>query len=1149
MIQLRHLYFTLVGVFLLFSNSLLSQNQSDQDILLQTLKEECDKNFAELKKLDPPAYILTYRLEENHSYKISSLFNVINQSDEEHKRVVTIQVRVGSMTMDNFREIRSGYVYFGDQEYKIRVPVTEEITALKQILRRETSLAYQQAASQYQQVKSNSVLLVELEDSSPDFTESLLESYYEPPISNANFNMELWKGKLRSYSGKLFPFHDIITAQTSIQYKLTRKYYVSSEGNSIVQNHSSSYLSIYIDGKAEDGMDIPVYHSWFAFDPMEFPSDEVIEKKIIELKELFLNLRTAPILESFSGPALLSNDAAAVLFHELFGHRVEGSRLKSERDGQTFKKKVGEQILNPHINITFDPTLQFYKELPLSGSYIFDEEGIRGCRVEVIKQGVLNSFLMSRTPIDGFEYSNGHARAEAGMQPISRQSNMIVESDENYTDIQLREQLRQELIKQNIEFGIYLKNVTGGYTLTGREIPNAFKITPIEVYQIFADGRPDQLVRGVSLIGTPLAMLSQIKAVGDTPAVFSGICIAESGAVPVSCVSPALFVQQIELQKQNKSQEKPPVIQRPTEKIKYPTSEQNQIFKALEEEIEKNRVELYIPGLPSPYYISYLTANANFISVKASLGGIIYVKEVQNNSIESQLLVGSHKLNNLNYFDMQNRSNSGTCFAIPEEIEYSAIRNAIWKGTDQQYKKVGARWEAKKNKLAQQNKESQPAQLPDFYPTLIADTTSGGAKEIFFQAQMENIAVQLSALFKEYPFITNSTVSLHAISADLYYLNSEKIQYKQPYSLISLRVFAETQTESGEYLNDHFQLLFNKSGVIPTLDSLKRVTLQLADNLENLRKAPLFEEVYQGPVLIMDDAVGTLFNHSFVENENGILAGRKPFLGIDEQTKWLLSHLPKENQNEKLINKRIISKYLNLLAVDYLESYNHTPLIGHFKIDAEGNSPQPSLTIIEKGIIKQFLSNRIPSSSTIASTGHHRIGFNLNRVSTALAPGVLWLKGENKHRFNRSRSQLKKQLIKTAKEEGYQFAYIITKLPYLYDLDFKTLDNPEEEKITPIYIYQINIKDGSEQLIRGATLPQFSIQSFKQIEAVEKEFQVFNRVTSGRERDFYGYDEFQLVGVPVSYILPKALLFKNLEIKKLDQMIPPQPPVLPYTTE
>lgn len=119
----------------------------------------------------------------------------------------------------------------------------------------------------------------------------------------------------------------------------------------------------------------------------------------------------------------------------------------------------------------------------------------------------------------------------------------------------------------------------------------------------------------------------------------------------------------------------------------------------------------------------------------------------------------------------------------------------------------------------------------------------------------------------------------------------------------------------------------------------------------------------------------------------------------------------------------------------------------------------------------------------------------------------------------------------------------------MHDRDFQTSGNLGDGKTTPIYIYQVNVKDGSEQLIRGVSLPPFSVQSFKQIEAVEKEYQVFNRVTSGREQSFFGYDEFQLVGIPVSYILPKALLFKNIEIKKQEQLIPPQPSVLPYTSE
>ena len=212
-----------------------------------------------------------------------------------------------------------------------------------------------------------------------------------------------------------------------------------------------------------------------------------------------------------------SNDAAGVFFHEIFGHRVEGARMKSERDGQTFKKKVGESVLNPDVSIIFDPTIQYYKGVPLNGSYIFDDEGIRGERVVVVDKGILKNFLMSRTPIDGFPQSNGHARAQAGMHPVSRQSNLIVETQSPYTDTQLRKMLIDEIKLQGKEYGFFFKTVTGGFTITGRYIPNSFNVTPIEVYRVYADGRPDELVRGVDLIGTPLAMFSQIGAIGDTP--------------------------------------------------------------------------------------------------------------------------------------------------------------------------------------------------------------------------------------------------------------------------------------------------------------------------------------------------------------------------------------------------------------------------------------------------------------------------------------------------------------------------------------------------------------------------------------------------------------------------------------------------------
>ncbi len=170
---------------------------------------------------------------------------------------------------------------------------------------------------------------------------------------------------------------------------------------------------------------------------------------------------------------------------------------------------------------------------------------------------------MSRCPIEGFDHSNGHGRAEAGKQPVTRQSNLIVKTSNPLSMEDLRKKMIDELKIQGKEYGYLFEDVMGGFTMTGRYIPNAFNVTPTEVYRIYADGRPDELVRGVNLVGTPLAMFSQIEEAGDTPEVFTGFCGAESGRVPVTAISPVLFVKRIETQKKIKSQERPPILPRP----------------------------------------------------------------------------------------------------------------------------------------------------------------------------------------------------------------------------------------------------------------------------------------------------------------------------------------------------------------------------------------------------------------------------------------------------------------------------------------------------------------------------------------------------------------------------------------------------------
>ncbi len=274
-------------------------------------------------------------------------------------------------------------------------------------------------------------------------------------------------------------------------------------------------------------------------------------------------LRKAPVAEPYDGPALLSGRAAAVFFHEVLGHRLEGHRQRDEDEGQTFTKKVGQEVLPKFLSIVDDPTKAQLGGVKLAGTYEYDSEGIPAKPVEVITNGVLKNFLMSRMPIQGFEHSNGHGRDQPGLMPTGRQGNLIVTSSQTVPEKDLRLRLIEEVKKQGKPYGLYFDDIQGGFTLTTRQLPQAFQVLPVIVYKIYADGRPDELVRGVDIVGTPLAALTRIMTTGDEQHVFNGVCGAESGSVPVSAVAPAMLFSEMEVQKRAHEHDRPPILPPP----------------------------------------------------------------------------------------------------------------------------------------------------------------------------------------------------------------------------------------------------------------------------------------------------------------------------------------------------------------------------------------------------------------------------------------------------------------------------------------------------------------------------------------------------------------------------------------------------------
>ena len=291
------------------------------------------------------------------------------------------------------------------------------------------------------------------------------------------------------------------------------------------------------------------------------------------------DLKKAPVAEPYDGPALLSGRAAAVFFHEVLGHRLEGHRQRDEEEGQTFTKKVGQEVLPGFLSIVDDPTLDEINGVKLAGTYAYDSEGTPAQRVDVIQDGVLKNFLMSRMPITGFDQSNGHGRNQPGFMPTGRQGNLIVTSSKTVPEAEMRQKLIDQVKKAGKPYGLYFDDIQGGFTLTTRALPQAFQVLPVIVYRVYPDGRPDELVRGVDIVGTPLAALTRITATGDTEHVFNGVCGAESGSVPVSAVAPAMLFSEMEVQKRAHGHDRPPILAPPGSQEQY-ASEKDSTKKA-----------------------------------------------------------------------------------------------------------------------------------------------------------------------------------------------------------------------------------------------------------------------------------------------------------------------------------------------------------------------------------------------------------------------------------------------------------------------------------------------------------------------------------------------------------------------------------------
>lgn len=545
------------------AGSSASPSDGPTDALLPLLDGQLQRVWAALQGQPERPHWMALAVVDQHTVAVDATHGASGFLRRDHVRQADLDLRVGTPELDNTHKIRDASLFSDEPRVSLELPLVDSPPeALHLAIWRAADDAYRSAARRLVQVRTNDVVKVAREDPSPDFSAAPVVVDVRP-WTRTEIDAEAWRDRVREASAVFLEYPQVFDSNVSLWVQDEIQTFVTSEGTKLRHTRHRMRVAAWAGTVAEDGMELQVYDYVEAASPGRLPDQEALLAMVRGVAQRVTDLRAAPVVEPYVGPAILRGRATAVFFHEVLGHRVEGHRQKDEDEGQTFTDKVGEAVLPPFLSVVDDPTLAEWNGVDLAGHYAYDDEGVAAERVTVIDRGVLKGFLLGRSPIAGFDRSNGHGRRQSGSAVVPRQGNLMVIAHQTVPYDALRKRLIDEIKRQGKPFGLIFDDISGGFTFTGRSTPNSFAVQPVVVWRVYPDGRPDELVRGADLIGTPLVAFGRILAASDSTDVFNGSCGAESGWVPVAAVAPDLLLSEVEVQRTEKANDRPPLLPPP----------------------------------------------------------------------------------------------------------------------------------------------------------------------------------------------------------------------------------------------------------------------------------------------------------------------------------------------------------------------------------------------------------------------------------------------------------------------------------------------------------------------------------------------------------------------------------------------------------
>lgn len=515
----------------------------------------------------------------------------------------------------------------------------------------------------------------------------------------------------------------------------------------------------------------------------------------------------------------------------------------------------------------------------------------------------------------------------------------------------------------------------------------------------------------------------------------------------------------------------------------FAQSEQDQvIFKAMQDELQRNKENLALPGMDKPFYLSYSLGRYRQFEVSGALGAITNSLNLPWRGVgSSQLFLG-------NYDNTSDSRYIGQFMKVgmPAEADYDMIRQNFWLVTDAAYKWALQESAAKEAALKANPQTPEEAALPDLVKAEPITKIVESKPYDINMKEWENAIRELSAIFKNYKDIYNSSVGISGLDMEVYKQTSEGVTMKQPVSYVNFYAQGFVNTEDGVRIGDVYSVLVARPQDMPSLEELKKNVTAFAENLIKLKNAPEVEEFYSGPVLFEDGASAGIFTNNLL-NQGGLFAYRKADNGRGQAAKTL----------DGRIGRKIMDNRLTVKNYSTLDKYNGVSLLGAYEIDAEGVVPEKEMTLVDKGILRRMLNGRVPSLKTPQSTGSSRFVMTGSDIVYVTAPGTIHIEVEK----GTKQDKMKKALIKAAKDEGLDYAYIVRSLAGMASR-----------------IYKVDVKDGSETQVRFGDVSAINLAKIKRVLDISSKENVSNYILNRQ--------------VLSSLIYPASILIEDVEINK-----------------